>query len=112
MLNVIGFSLMAISNMDLSQRNILIKNELNDTPEISIKKERTGTLRLLYVIYSSVFVIYGNFNLLLIPLAFNVEWAYYMFILVLIVVFKSLIGIVKKVHQRNVYMGKNSIMWK
>ena len=126
MLNVIVFSLMAIANMILKQRKAILQYEVSSIEckeELLVSEQKKGFVKrtinkyplfkkAIFFSYSSIFVIYGNFNLLLIPLAVSEEWAFYTFMLVFIVVFKSMLGIVKVVHKKNVFMQENNIKWK
>lgn len=126
MSNIVVFSLMVIANMILSQREAILRYEINKIGQkenISVPIRKKGYIKrfvnkykfvkkTLLFLYSSIFVIYGNFNLLLIPLGINIDWAFYTFIIVFIIVFKSLLSIIKTVHQKNTFMQEENIRWK
>jgi phosphatidylglycerophosphate synthase len=125
--NIIAFSLLGFSNMVLSQRNAILRRETRKEEKGRSKTENvsSGKERLLVFmdkipflkntflfVYTSIFVMYGNFNLLLIPLAINPLAARITFLVVLVVVIKSLLGIIWSVHKLNIYMDENKISWK
>ena len=126
MLNVIIFSLMAIANIIFSQRNAILRYELNAIgckTNLIVSGGKKGFIKnalnkfprfkkVILFVYSSIFIIYGNFNLLLLPLGVSEEWAFYTFIVVFIVVFKSMLGIVNNVHKKNIFFRDQNIKWK
>lgn len=122
MLNAILFSLMAIANTILSKKvieeeflakNKLILEKINKTTKNKLKlvlfiKKFPLLKKIILESYSSIFVIYGNFNLLLLPLAYSKDIAQYTFILILFVVTKSLISIVRHVMIKNINLYKKA----
>lgn len=126
MLTTIVFSLMAIANMLLEQKNISLRYEaesikMEDAPLVS--KQKIGLIKqiinkfpplkqTILFFYSSIFIIYGNFYLLLLPLGINETLATYTLILVLIVVFKAMYHMIRAVYKKNKFMQAQNIKWK